>query len=515
MNWKSLTSSKKIWIIGLLIVVLGFVLRAYKLDDVYVFNFDEEYQATYAWTLVKDFHPIWIGVSASFLDFYLGPYFTYFTAFWLWISRGDPMITAYVAIIIGAINVAAVFYVGKKFFGNLVGIVSALLFATLPLYVYFDQKYWNVSFVSLTTLGFLLVLKMARQNKWWWLGFPFLVGVILETDLAGAPLVLVGLYYLIKSKAWKDIKLLLCGIIVFLIMYWPLIVFDLNHNYSNLTLPLRLQQAITENKNKDVKFDPVSKFRGTFDTLGRVWYLSPNKPNSDEINFGCTMLSFPNGALVNIDKYTQRTYAPFWLSLASLLLIIWFVWYSFKTNDPDIKLLRILLLSLVIFYFSYPGGTFEYYLLGILSLTIFIPGIFVNTLKGNQRKIALLVLSFPMILGIYTVLNNSDEFSMRPKRQIIDSVMARIGTAPFRIEGKGFCHDYEGWRYLFKSYGRVPVESYTDKNLGWLYPDEIQKDVAQYRVILSEERIPLDEDLSKLEKIQFGGYAAYIEPLVK
>lgn len=492
------------------ILILAAFLRFNRLSEIYVFNFDEEYQATYAWTLVKDPHPIWIGVSASFLDFYLGPYFTYFTAILLALSKGDPMITAYFAAIWGVLNVAVIFWLGKKFFNQTVAIISSILYATLPLFIYFDQKYWNVMFVPLTVLGFFVFLRLSEKSKWWWLALPFLVGFILETDLAAAPLILVGVYYFIKSKVWQDKIIVFFSVVIFLLLYWPLIVFDINHNFSNLTLPLRLKDAITQNRTKEVRFDPGAKFRGSFDSLGRIWYLRAGAPNADEINFGCTMLSFPFGATVDIDQYTQRTYAPFWLSLLSLILLVWFIRFSFITKDKSIRILRILLITSIIFYFSYPGGTFEYYLLGILTLMIFIPGIFVSQLKGDFKNLILTVLLIPIILGINTVLNSSDEFSLGPKKILIDKVMQYIGESSFGIEGRGFCHDYEGWRYLFKVYGRLPSQSYTDKNLGWLYAEEIDKTPPEYSIILSEYRIPLDEDLSNLPSIKVGGYRAYL-----
>ena len=96
------------------------------------------------------------------------------------------------------------------------------------------------------------------------------------------------------------------------------------------------------------------------------------------------------------------------------------------------------------------------------------------------------------------------------KKILIKKVMNILGENSFSIEGRGICHDYEGWRYLFKVYGRVPAQSYTDKNLGWLYPEEISKEPPKYTVILSEDRIPLKEDLSGNISIKEGGYRAYI-----
>ena len=106
----------KVYILLVLIICLSAFLRFHNLSNIYVFNFDEEYQATYAWTLVKDPHPIWIGVSSSFLDFYVGPYFTYFTAILLKLSNGDPMLTAYFAAFLGVITTVVTFLIGWRIF---------------------------------------------------------------------------------------------------------------------------------------------------------------------------------------------------------------------------------------------------------------------------------------------------------------------------------------------------------------------------------------------------------------
>ena len=145
-----------------------------------------------------------------------------------------------------------------------------------------------------------------------------------------------------------------------------------------------------------------------------------------------------------------------------------------------------------------------------MDLFTLVPGILIGQLKKNFQLISIILIMVIAGLGINTVLYSSDEFSLGPKKKIISGVMNEIGNSSFSVEGRGICHDYEGWRYLFKIYGKVPAQSYTDKELGWLYPEEIEKNKPKYTVILSEERIPLTEDLSNLPSLRDGGYRAYI-----
>lgn len=494
------------WI--LFIICLAAYLRFYRLADVYVFNFDEEYQATYAWTLVKHFHRIWIGVSSSFLDFYLGPYFTYFTAFLLYLSKGNPILPAYFASFLGVITTVVFFFTGWKIFNLTTGIVSSLLYATLPLFVFFDQKYWNTMFTPLITLLLFLTLNLVKKSPWFWVLFAVLFGVILETHLEPAPLLLIGFWYFIKGAYFKKTKIVLVSLLVFAVLYWPLAMFDYYHNFSNLTIFTRFGQGVSQSK---ITFDPISKFKTLFDTMGRYWYLTPGNPNADEINFGCTSLSV-KPELGFIDKYARRTYAKPFLSLITLALLLFLLKISFGKIQPQFRLLGIFLIVSVISFSLFPGGSSEYYALFFLVLFTFIPGILISKVVGGFRKaLFILLIVVISVLGINTVLKTSDEFSLGPKKILIQKVMNVLGDKSFSIEGRGVCHDYEGWRYLFKVYGRRPIISYTDRNLGWLYPEEIGKGIPDYTVILSEDRIPLKEDLSDLFSIKAGGYRAYIK----
>ncbi len=495
----------KIYILISVIVGLSAFLRFYNLNNIYVFNFDEEYQATYAWTQVLDPHPIWIGVSASFLEFYLGPYFTYFSAFLLWLSSGDPMITAYFAAFLGVITTTVIFFVGWKIFNLTTGAVASLLYATLPLFVFYDQKYWNTMFSNLITVLLLLTIVLIKKNAWFWILYAALFGVVLETHLIPAPLFLIGLFFFLKDKYFKNLKLFLSCVLVFLFFYWPLIVFDLNHDFSNLTAFARIKSSFSQSK---IAFDPETKFKSLFDSLGRFWYLRAGNPNADEINFSCNPLTIKS-EFKNMDLHSSRTDAPSLLSILTLFLLIYFFWVSKSSKNKEYKLLALFLLVALLSFVIYPGASSEYYTLSIMVLFIFVPGILISGLKKRQQLFSLILIFIISFLGINTVLRTSDEFSLGPKRQLISKVMSVVGDS-FAIEGRGICHNYEGWRYLFKVYGRTPAQSYTDSSLGWLYPSEISKIKVEYTVILSEDRIPLNEDLSTLQSFKAGGYRVYI-----
>lgn len=477
-----------------LIFLIGFgaYLRFHNIGNLYIFGFDEEYQATYAMTQVLDFHPIWIGVSASFLDYYLGPYFTYFTAFWLMLSGGDPLITAYVAGVVGVITSIVIFFVGWKFFNLTIGIISSLLYAGLPLFVLYDQKYWNPMFVQLIVLAMFISLLLIKKSPWWWLLFTAAVGAIFETDLAPLPLVFIGIWLFIKGRYFLNKKLVLACFALFMLFYWPLLIFDYYHNWSNLTV---LGRYTRQAKESGAKFDPKHKLLSFADTMGRFWYLNPGRPNVEELNIFCNK---------------ERTSPSIWLTGFSLVLFLFFLFKSSKSTKNADRLLASFLLVSLVFYLLYSGGSFEYYLHGFITLFVFVPAIIIS--RSNKKlKIGFFILIIIVLIsGFNTVLNSSDKFSLGAKKKLISRVMDEVGQNSFSLEKMGECYTYEGWRYLFKVYGRTPATSFTDQNFAWLYPQEVKRGPVDYNVIISEKGISPEGDLSGYNKISEGGFSAYI-----
>src|SRR3972149_3158111 len=222
-------SRSKILLISGLIFISSLLIRTYHLDNSMVFVGDQEYQSTYAMTLVKDFHPIWIGVSAAHTGFYLGPLFTYFTAFWLFLSSGDPIITGYVTAFIGSIVSVLIFLFIMEISNKpLVAFLSSLVYSFSPLMIFYDRVYWNPMPLPVLTIGLLYCLyKAIKGKKIFWILYFFLFALVLHTHLSILPLGLLGLYYIVRLRRDVGVKFILLSFLGFLLLYSPLIVFDL------------------------------------------------------------------------------------------------------------------------------------------------------------------------------------------------------------------------------------------------------------------------------------------------
>lgn len=425
------------------------------LNQIYVFTEDEEYQTNIAMTLVNNLHPIWIGVSASNTGFYLGPFWSYFSYIWLSLSHGDPIITAYIAALLGSLTALCIFYIGLKMFSSRVGIVAAVLYSCLPLIVFFDQKYWNPSAIPLLSIIIVYSLYKTRDNqRYWWL-FAFAYGLVFHTHLSLAPFILLAIYSIRKDVS-KSV--LIQSLVIFTLTISPLIVFDYFHKFSNITTPLRLNQIIS-----DSHLTLLGKVQAFGESIMRLYYLSPHSINANEILAACS-------------KYRS---SPSLLATPFILLILVFLFRKQTWIKENTRILGLGILLISFSYILFPGGSSEYYLLGLFPLLLFIPGIV------WIKYASPVLISIICFLGIVSVLTAYNPYGLASKKQIISQVMSKVGTDSYELTEKGECHQAEGWRYLFKTYARPPIKSSTDSIFSWLYPTEVSNIPAKFSVIIT------------------------------
>lgn len=488
-----------------LILVVAATLRFYNLSENFVFAGDEEHQAILAQSIVKDFHIIWIGVNAAHLGFYLGPYWTYFTSLWLWLSGGDPLVTGYVSSSIGVLTTLLVILVGSTIFSRNVGIIGGLLYATLPLIVFFDQRYWNPTLIPLLTLLMFFSLIKLKQNPKMALLFFVSFGLVFHTHLSIFPIILVAIFWFIKEKIKLTKGIIFISSAAFLIVVFPLIAFDYFHKGTNITTPLRFREISAESVNR---INPSHHMQALFQTLGRVWYLKPFGVNSDEVIAQCATSSRTD-TRVDLDKFSKRFNPPTLLSLGGFAVLLIFLLTRKTWLKQNTRLLALISISIIITFLFFPGPSFEYYLLGIFPLLLFLPGILAGYFKSFKNLIILTIFVIS-ILGIFTVSTNNAEFGLKVKKSLIQNVIQIIGDEPFELKQEGICHTYEGWRYLFVLSGKTPERSESDKGLGWLYSEEITMKSPKYTIILSESRVPVQIDVRNAIEIRSGGFTAYI-----
>lgn len=489
---------KKLPLILLFIAGLAAFLRFYTVNKLMVFTPDEEYFLYIVQTLIKNFHVIWIGVSALGFDFYMGPGWVYFLYPFVALAKGDPLVIGLIASSFGVLTVIVIYWFAKELFNKKVGIISALIYASSALIVYYDQQPYPTG-VPLLSLGLAISLYMTKKSKWWWVMFALLYGIVFHIHLSLILVAFIGLYWLINHPKSINLKVFLFSVLAFLFAISPLIVFDYFHKASNITAPIRVFQAAQKNTTK---LDLGHRFEILAKSVSRVWYLDLGKSNTDEILYPC------NSVLGNNSTPVQ------WIVVVFIVILI-LSFFSKKDvwkNEGKRLLILFSFAFLVPFVFLPSIGSVEYYLLGFFPILVIAIASVIEAYKKPIRIILYAILAAFVIYNSITVLRARGDFGLEVKKDMVQKVMKVVGNSTFELsEDGGACQGSAGWRYLFLSYGRRPEKSSEDRVFSWLWPDEVSTSKTKYSVEIIETRSGKGDNFSEYKtKIIDGGFSAFV-----
>lgn len=489
---------KKPTVLLFLILFVSAFIRLATLEKLMVFTPDESYILYFVQTLVKNFHILWVGVSALGFDFYMGPGWLYFLYPFVLISNNDPLVIGIISSLIGVITTYAVYWFGTKLYSTKVGLLASLFYGLSSLIVFYDQQpYPNA--VPLTSLLIAISLYMSRKDKRWLYLFAFCYGAVFHLHLSLVLLIFAGIYWVLSNKL-LDKKTFLVSSAIFLAVVSPMIVFDFYHNASNITAPLRVIKSMSEEGKTKVSIG--KKLSSIGRALSRVWYLDQGKSNTDEILYPC-----------NTSLEAKTTGAKLPLVLISVVVLLSFFSGKNFLKDEKKKLFFVLSLCFLAPYLLVSSiNSVEYYLLGFFPLFFIMSAKFVTSLKKPLNYVFIVLTALFVLYNIQTVFKASGDYGLKTKRIMINKVMNFVGSSTYSLsEEGGICQGAAGWRYLYMSYGKIPLQSSEDKSFYWLWDeDEISKNQAKYEVIMEDMRVPERKHEGYIEKITEGGFNAYI-----
>lgn len=481
-----------IWII----LLLGAFLRLYFEPQNMMFTADESYLSYIAQTIIKDFHIIWIGWSALGFNLYLGPFWIYFISPFLLISGGDPLVLGYLSSLLGVVTIYLIYWFGKNVFNHTVGLTAALLYAALPLTVFYDQKPYPPA-VPLLSMIIAISLYKTDKNKLWWIIFAAAYGAVFHIHLSLILTLFVAIYWFISQKFKSKIKMFLFSLIAFFTMISPLVMFDYFHNFSNIKAPIR---AINMAKQKETEPFLVNHFDVFFGSLGRIWYLGPGRQAGDEIIPSCRN-----------NPYSTTTKPPAVFSLLGIVLYFMFILKKDFWRDKNKRLLSLLSLSFVLPFIFIPViNPVEYYLLGFFPLYYLMVPAVISNFRPKFQKLSLLMLIFFVILGITTIFSAKSDFGLTAKKSLVQKTINEVGHKTYHLSSEGGCQSVGGWRYLFVSYGQAPSSSKDDLSFGWLYKDELSDKKPEYKVLIIDTRSNYNVSPDYKKEIKAGGFSAFI-----
>ncbi|MEK7112163.1 MAG: glycosyltransferase family 39 protein, partial [Patescibacteria group bacterium] len=240
-NWIR-QNPKEAIILGVIILVAAF-LRLHKISEYMTFLGDEGRDAIIVRRLLVNFDPILIGPGTSIGNMYLGPLYYYMMAPALFLANYSPVGPSVQIALLGVGTTFFIWYIARRWFGKTAGVVSALFYALAPTVIIYSRSSWNpniMPFFSLLTIWG--TWKFWRERKFIWLPIIGIsIAFALQSHYLGLLLIpVVTVFWLLtflkirkSESAQHFVRHTIYGIILFLVLMSPLVIFDVRHGWRN------------------------------------------------------------------------------------------------------------------------------------------------------------------------------------------------------------------------------------------------------------------------------------------
>jgi 4-amino-4-deoxy-L-arabinose transferase-like glycosyltransferase len=209
-----------------------------------------------------------IGPATSIGNMYLGPWYYYLVAPFLWLFKYNPVGPSILVALLGVLTTYLFYFIGNKWFNRSVGTISALLFAISPVAIKFNTFSWNPNVMPLFSLLFIYFFFTAVfQKKYHYFLFASLafIGCINSHYFALTLLPFAGLYWILTYKK-EYLKPTILAILIFLISLIPQFLFEIKHQGQNTQA---FQTFFTKRENTvSIKiYKAIPKFIPTLNTI--------------------------------------------------------------------------------------------------------------------------------------------------------------------------------------------------------------------------------------------------------
>jgi len=226
----------------LFIILLGAFLRLYRVDDFYMFLADQGRDAIIARRIATFEKLPLIGPPSSIGEVFLGPFYYYLVAPFMWFTRMHPVGLAIGVGILSVIALIGIYLIVRKATSHRIAFFFTSVLATSGLLVEFNRFSWNpnlLPYASFITLSLLYVALHGKKKKLYSLLFGLAFGLSFQLHHLAALLAIpIGIYFIVFVTTQKKVKdtivVPLYAVGSFLITLLPFVLFEFRHNFLNV-----------------------------------------------------------------------------------------------------------------------------------------------------------------------------------------------------------------------------------------------------------------------------------------
>jgi len=244
----------------LIILLLAFILRTYRIEALLDFHYDQGRDAKIIWDMWHSGKFFLIGPTTGLEGIFLGPFYYYLIAPFYLMGGGNPVIPSLFLSFLVTLSLYVLYLVGTEIGGKVTGFV-ALVVATFSNHLIFSGRWLsNPTPIYLTSISifYLMILVIKKPKSYYWYLIYLFVGLSLQFELASAVFYLpILLIFTVWQRNKINLKTFLISGFLLLLTLVPQIWFNFKHdnillnniiielnndNKVNLNLSSRLQE---------------------------------------------------------------------------------------------------------------------------------------------------------------------------------------------------------------------------------------------------------------------------------
>lgn len=449
-----------------LILFLAAFLRFYRLPEMAYFDFDQEYAANFAWSVLREFPIQMIGQGLSVQGLFMGPLYFYYLVPFFAIFNLHPLGGAVGSVILGLVITIAYYYYGNKLFGRPAGLIAAFLRAIL-----FSKLEDSWSMVPAYSSELLVLVTWYCFYQYWkgntrylpLLGLVF--GLYTSFHPILFPFYLVFLILLLFRRIWPNLKTLLLSIGALILPLIPLILFEYFHKFLEVK---RLIELFSISKSGTISLS-ISKLIG---------YIR-------------IILDGPRYNLhLNVNP-------PYLLSviLIMMMLILTIKGIGLWKESFHLVTFSVTFLIFTLYYYFFPANVSDYYFMApIILLVFYLSGILgYLAVKSVGLRLGIIVfLGYVAFINIKLLQNKWSNPSLTTfyhKDAIVRAILKKQPpNEDFFVSYISLPGWNNGFNYLFKFYGRIPKKDYVP---GYSYTIVMPKSLSPDSINISSGNIGL------------------------